>query len=75
MPPGRNKRAADGESHGLTALHRNRLVAWNVAAVTAVAACPDGSVIVAGYEDGKVEVWDVEHFSCLVVSAEQGNAA
>eukprot|EP00775_Hariotina_reticulata_P001961 gene1961-2288_t len=52
-------------TNGLTVLHRSRLVPWNVAAVTSVAACPDGSVFAAGYDDGKVEVFDATLFTCL----------
>lgn len=70
MPPSRAKRGREEGSHnGLTALHRNRLVDWPVASVAALAACPDGSAIAAGYENGMVEVWDVDSFSCLVVGA------
>jgi WD40 repeat protein len=56
-------------TNGLTVLHRSRLVPWNVAAVTSVAACPDGSVFAAGYDDGKVEVFDATLFTCLAVSS------
>ena len=73
MAPGRHKRSRDSEqtggvAEGLTALHRSRLVAWDVRPVTAVAACPDGSAFAAGYEDGKVELWDVAFLNCIAVS-------
>jgi hypothetical protein len=61
------------DAHGLTVLHRvrasSRLVPWHVAAVTCIAACPDGSVFAAGYDDGKVEVFDGALFNCLAVSS------
>jgi WD40 repeat protein len=60
--------AEPGAGHGLTVLHRARIVPWSVSAVTAIAACPDGSTFAAGYEDGKVEVFDATHFNKLVVS-------
>ncbi|KAF8071219.1 UTP4 [Scenedesmus sp. PABB004] len=54
---------------GLTVLHRVRAGArfapWAVAAVTCVSACPDGSVFAAGYDDGKVELFDAALFDCL----------
>eukprot|EP00883_Tetradesmus_obliquus_P000192 jgi/Sobl393_1/10198/SZX66334.1 len=57
------------DAHGLTVLHRvrasSKLVPWHVAAVTCIAACPDGSVFAAGYDDGKVEVFDGALFNCL----------
>jgi WD40 repeat protein len=61
------------DAHGLTVLHRvrasSRLVPWHVAAVTCISACPDGSVFAAGYDDGKVEVFDGALFNCLAVSS------
>lgn len=57
------------DTNGLTILHRSRLVPWRVAAVTCIAACPDGSVFAAGYDDGAVEVFDANLFNCLAVSA------
>lgn len=60
------------DANGLTVLHRvrasSRLVPWKVAAVTSIAACPDGSVFAAGYDDGKVEIYDAELFNVLAVS-------
>lgn len=56
------------ETHGLTLLHRSRLVPWRVAAVTCIAACPNSSVFAAGYDDGKVEIFDANLFNCLSVS-------
>lgn len=56
------------DTHGLTVLHRARMLPWRVSAVTAVAACPDGSVFAAGYEDGKVEVFDSQVYNRLAVS-------
>lgn len=56
------------DTNGLTLLHRSRLVPWSVAAVTCIAACPDGSVFAAGYDDGKVEVFDANLLSCIAVS-------
>lgn len=56
------------DTDGLTLLHRSRLVPWSIAAVTCIAACPDGSVFAAGYDDGKVEVFDATIFNCLAVS-------
>ncbi|WIA12120.1 hypothetical protein OEZ85_012193 [Tetradesmus obliquus] len=57
------------DADGLTVLHRvrasSKLVPWHVAAVTCIAACPDGSVFAAGYDDGKVEVFDGALFNCL----------
>jgi hypothetical protein len=45
------------------------MLPWSVSAVTCVAACPDGSVFAAGYEDGKVEVFDAVVYNRLAVSA------
>eukprot|EP00878_Enallax_costatus_P017246 GHUV01018109.1.p1 GENE.GHUV01018109.1~~GHUV01018109.1.p1 ORF type:complete len:252 (+),score=73.86 GHUV01018109.1:171-926(+) len=53
------------ETDGLTLLHRSRLVPWRVAAVTCIAACPDGAVFAVGYDDGKAEVFDANLFNCL----------
>lgn len=70
---GKGKRARE-EPHdepatdGLTVLHRARMLPWSVSAVTALAACPDGSVFAAGYEDGKVEVFDAAVYNRLAVS-------
>lgn len=53
---------------GLTVLHRARMLPWQVSAVTCLAACPDGSVFAAGYEDGKVELFDAVVYNRLAVS-------
>lgn len=44
------------------------MLPWSVSAVTCMAACPDGSVFAAGYEDGKVEVFDAVVYNRLAVS-------
>jgi WD40 repeat protein len=44
-----------------------RFAPWTIAAVTALAPCPDGTVFAAGYDDGKVELFDAELFTCLAV--------
>jgi hypothetical protein len=44
------------------------MLPWGVSAVTCLAACPDGSVFAAGYEDGKVEVFDAVVYNRLAVS-------
>jgi len=44
------------------------MLPWSVSAVTCLAACPDGSVFAAGYEDGKVEVFDAVVYNRLAVS-------
>lgn len=71
MTSGRSKRPRDPEepaTDGLTVLHRARMLPWSVSAVTCLAACPDGSVFAAGYEDGKVEVFDAVVYNRLAVS-------
>lgn len=57
---------------GLTALHRWRSPPWSVAAVTALAACPDGSAVAAAYDDGRVEVWHLWHLCRLTVRGARG---
>lgn len=53
---------------GFTVLHRARMLNWSVSGVTCIAACPDGSVFAAGYEDGKVEIFDAVVYNRLAVS-------
>lgn len=53
----------------LTALHRSRLVDWLPVPVVALAPTHDGEALAVGCENGRVELWDTEHDSCLVVGA------
>lgn len=71
MTSSKGKRPREPEepaTDGLTVLHRARMLPWSVSAVTCLAACPDGSVFAAGYEDGKVEVFDAVVYNRLAVS-------
>ena len=59
-------------SQELVALHRARFVPWDPAAVVALAAAPDGTLLAAGRDTGDIELWETQAWSCLAVRAPPG---
>jgi len=62
---------ASAASPGLVALHRARFVDWSPSPVVAVAASSSsdgGTALAAAREDGAIELWETEGWSCILVS-------
>lgn len=51
----------------IIALHRARFIDWAPAAVTALSASSDGTVLAAARESGNIELWHTDHWSLALV--------
>ena len=59
-----------GSSHaagGVAVLHRSRMFDWRPSAVVCIAACPAGPLFAVAYENGSLELWDVNYYVCTQV--------
>ena len=70
MPSKRARTAGEAHSQataGVVELHRSRFVEWQPAAVVALAASGDGSVLAAAREDGAIELYETATTHCFQV--------
>lgn len=64
--PGPSSSQAQSQQ-GLCVLHRSRMFDWKPSAVVCIAACPAGPLFAVAYENGCLELWDMNHLVCIQV--------